>query len=83
MMSKDYNIESHALTVETEAVEQVLKENGKAKKQIKGKTTIERLKPQTYCLMKARAGHVSEADKISYSKTRCQASNGAVVNPLD
>ena len=61
MISKDYNIESHALTVETEAVEQELKENGKAKKQIKGKTTIERLKTQTYCLMKARADHVSEA----------------------
>ena len=60
-MSKDYNIESHALTVETEAVEQELKENGKAKKQIKGKTTIEGLKTQTYCLMKARADHVSEA----------------------
>ena len=56
------------LKLETDAVTQELKENGREEQQIKGKTT---------------AGGLKEKNKIKYKESRCHASNGAVESQLN
>ena len=61
------DIKTSSQSVGTDTVAQELEENGKREQQIKGETTAVRLKEQNeikkktaaYCLMKARADHVS------------------------